>query len=116
VEGKTQLTDSIYAIRTGDSVLVNFDAYGHRTQRADKLENTLRATLPMLFGKMATADLDTLPEGQLVTNHDVVGALSTQGMQLTLANGAMVHLRVLTRVGSDGPLAIAYLATVQPAR
>ena len=112
VDGKTQLTDSIYAMRAGDSVIVNFDAYGFRTRRSDKLENTLRVTLPLVFGKMATASLDTLPEGQLVTNRDVIGTLASSGMPLTLDNGATVHIRVLTRVGRDGALAIGYLATV----
>lgn len=112
VDGRTQLTDSIYATRTGDSVIVNFDAFGYRTRRSDKIENTLRLTMPMVFGRMATASFDTLTAGQLVTNHDVIGSLASQGMSLTLDNGAVVHLRMLTRVGRDGPLAVGYLATI----
>lgn len=112
VEGRTQLTDSIYATRTGDSVIVNFDTFGNRTRRSDKIENALRVTMPMVFGKMATASFDTLKAGQLVTNRDVIGSLASQGMSVTLDNGAVVHLRVLTRVGRDGPLAVGYLATI----
>jgi hypothetical protein len=112
VEGRTQLTDSIYAIRTGDSVIVSFDAYGFRTGRATKLEGTLRLTLPLVFGKMATAGLDTLQANQLVTNRDVTGALATTGMQVVLGNGAIARIRTLVRVGRDGPLAVGYLATI----
>ena len=100
------------AIDFRDSVIVNFDTFGNRTRRSDKIENALRLTMPMVFGKMATASFDTLKAGQLVTNHDVIGSLASQGMNLTLDNGAVVHLRVLTRVGRDGPLAVGYLATI----
>lgn len=112
VEGRTQLADSIYAIRAGDSVIVSFDAYGFRTGRATKLEGTLRLTLPMVFGKMATANLDTVQANQLVTNRDVTGALAGSGMAIPLANGATARIRTLVRVGRDGPLAIGYLATI----
>jgi hypothetical protein len=113
VEGQTQLTDSIYAVRAGDSVIVNFDRFGYRTRRSDKLETSLRASLPLIYGRMATAFLDTLAEGQLVTNRDVVGALATSGMRITLDNGATAHIRVLTRVGRDGELAVGYLTTIE---
>jgi hypothetical protein len=113
VEGKTQLTDSIFAMRTGDSVVVNFDAYGFRTRRSTKLEQSLRLTLPMIFGKMATASLDTLDAGGIVMNRDVIGSLATEGMRLTLDNGATVRIRVLTRPVTGGPIAIGYLATIE---
>jgi hypothetical protein len=113
VEGKTQLSDSVYAIRTGDSVIVNFDAYGYRTRRSAKFENSLRETLPMVFGKMATASLDTIAAGSLVTNRDVVGALAGEGMPITLSNGASVRIKVLTRVVTDGPIAIGYLTIIE---
>jgi hypothetical protein len=112
VEGRSQLTDSVYAIRTGDSVLVNFDAYGFRTRRSDRIEQSLRLTLPLVFGKAATASVDTLVAGELVTEHDVIGALAKEGMRLKLDNGATAHIRILTRVVSDGPIAIGYLATI----
>ena len=113
VEGQTQLTDSIYALRAGDSVVVNFDRFGYRTRRPDKLESSLRTSLPLVYGRMATAFLDTLKQGDLVTNRDVVGALATNGMRVTLDNGAVVHIRVLTRVGRDGELAVGYLTTIE---
>jgi hypothetical protein len=112
VEGQTQLTDSIYAVRSGDSVVVNFDRFGYRTRRSDKLETSLRATLPLIYGRSATAFIDTLKPGQLVTERDVVGTLATTGMVVTLDNGTDVRVRVLTRTGRDGELAIGYLTTI----
>ena len=112
VEGQTQLTDSIYAIRSGDSVIVNFDRFGYRTRRSDKLETSLRATLPLIYGRSATAFIDTLKPGHLVTERDVVGTLATAGMLVTLDNGTEVRVRVLTRTGRDGELAIGYLTTI----
>lgn len=113
VEGRTQLTDSISAVRTGDSVVVNFDAFGYRTRRSSKLEQSLRLTLPMVFGKMAIASIDTVAVGELVTSKDVIGELATTGMRVKLDNGATAHIRVLTRVVSDGPIAIGYLTTIE---
>jgi hypothetical protein len=113
VEGRTQLTDSIFAVRTGDSVVVNFDAYGYRTRRSDKLETSLRTTMPLVFGKSATAFIDTLADGGLVTTKDVVGDLATNGMRVKLDNGATARIRVLTRIVSDGPIAIGYLTTIE---
>ena len=113
VEGRTQLTDSIYAMRTGDSVVVNFDAFGFRTRRADKIEHSLRTTLPLVFGRMATASIDTLGEGDFVTERDVIGTLARDGMRVKLDNGAVAHIRVLTRIVSDGPIAIGYLTTIE---
>jgi hypothetical protein len=113
VEGRSQLTDSIFAVRTGDSVVVNFDAYGYRTRRSDKLEQSLRTTMPLVFGKSATAFIDTLADGGLVTNRDVIGELATSGMLVKLDNGTTARIRVLTRIVSDGPIAIGYLTTVE---
>ena len=113
VEGRTKLTDSIFAVRTGDSVVVNFDAFGYRTRRASKLEQSLRATLPLIMGRTATASLDTLAAGAVVANRDVVGALAHEGMDMELDNGVTAHNRVLTRPVTDGPIAIGYLITLR---
>jgi hypothetical protein len=112
VEGRTALADSIYATRTGDSVIVNFDAQGFRTRRYDKFENTVRTTLPLVVGKLATTSVDSIPQGSLLPSRDVIGALTTQGMLLTLSNGVKVRIRALTRVGRDGPLAVGYLVAI----
>ena len=113
VEGRTQLTDSVFAVRSGDSVVVNFDAFGFRTRRSSRLEQSLRLTLPMVFGKMAIASIDTIAPGALVTSKDVIGELATNGMRMRLDNGATAHIRVLTRTVSDGPIAIGYLTTIE---
>jgi hypothetical protein len=112
VEGRSQLSDSVVATRIGDSVIVNFDAYGYRTRRASKLETSLRETLPLIYGKGATASMDTMA-GEIVTNRDVVGALATDGMRYTLDNGLGIRIKVLTRVVSDGPIAIGYITTIE---
>jgi hypothetical protein len=113
VEGRTPLTDSIYATRVGDSVIVNFDAQGYRTRRPEKLERTLRLTLPMVYGKSVTQSFDTVKAGELVTSKDVIGELATTGMRIVLDNGASARLRVLTRTGRDGPLAVGYITIVE---
>jgi hypothetical protein len=112
VEGRSQLSDSVVATRAGDSVIVNFDAYGYRTRRASKFESSLRETLPLIYGKGATASMDTMT-GEIVTNHDVIGALARDGMRYTLDNGLGIRIKVLTRVVSDGPIAIGYLTTIE---
>jgi hypothetical protein len=113
VEGRTSLTDSIYAMRSGDSVIVNFDAQGYRTRRPDKLERSLRLTLPLVYGRSVTQSFDTVKAGELVTSKDVIGELATTGMKIALDNGTIVHLRVLTRTGRDGPLAVGYVTLVE---
>lgn len=113
VEGRTALTDSIYAVRTGDSVIVHFDVQGSRTRRADRFERLVRTTLPLVYGRMATSGLDSIPEGSLLPTRDVIGALRSGGMHLTLENGARISVRALTRVGRDGALAVAYLTVVE---
>ena len=112
LEGRSQLSDSVVALRSGDSVIVNFDAFGYRTRRASKFESSLRQTLPLVYGKGATASMDTMA-GEIVTNHDVVGALARDGMRYTLDNGVGIRIRVLTRVVSDGPIAIGYVTTIE---
>jgi len=112
VEGRSQLSDSVVAMRAGDSVIVNFDAYGYRTRRASKFETSLRETLPLVYGKGATASMDTMA-GEIVTNHDVIGALAREGMRYTLDNGLGIRIKVLTRVVSDGPIAIGYITTIE---
>jgi hypothetical protein len=113
VEGRTALTDSIFAIRTADSVVVNFDAQGYRTRRPDKLERSLRLTLPLVYGKSLTQSFDTVKAGDLVTSRDVIGELATTGMRIVLDNGSAVRIRVLTRTGHDGPLAVGYVTLVE---
>jgi hypothetical protein len=48
-----------------------------------------------------------------VTERDVVGVLASNGMRVKLDNGATAHIRILTRIVSDGPIAIGYLTTIE---
>ncbi|HEY6220060.1 MAG TPA: hypothetical protein VIV65_08380 [Gemmatimonadaceae bacterium] len=111
-EGRTSLTDSIYAVRSGDSVLVSFDTHGNRTRRADKLEQMIRTTLPMVYGRRAEAALDSVPVGSLLPSRDVVGVVMEQGLRVSL-EGQRLWLRPQTRETSDGPLVVAYLVVVE---
>lgn len=112
-EGRTALTDSIYALRSGDSVTVNFDTHGNRTGRADKFEHMVRETLPLVYGRRNTASMDSVPMGFLLPSRDVTGELTTRGMHLTLDNGVKIALWPRTRPTSDGPLVVSYLIVVE---
>lgn len=112
-EGRTTLTDSIYAVRTGDSVLVNFDTQGNRTRRADKFEQMLRTTLPLVYGRRITSSLDSVPTGSLLPSRDIVGELTSQGVHLMLDNGLRISLWPQTRASADGPLVVAYRVVVE---
>lgn len=112
-QGRTTLADSIYAIRTGDSVVVNFDTYGNRTRRADKFEQMLRTTLPLVYGRRITSSLDSVPTGQLLPSRDIVGELTSQGVHLTLDNGLRISLWPQTRPSADGLLVVAYRVVME---
>ena len=111
-EGRTSLTDSVYAVRTGDAIVVNFDVQGSRTHRADKFEQMVRLTLPLVYGRRNTSALDSIPTGSLLPSRDVVGELATQGLHLTLGNGTRISLWPQTRESSSGPLVVAYRVVV----
>lgn len=112
-QGRTTLTDSIYAMRSGDSVTVNFDTQGNRTGRADKFEQMVRATLPLVYGRRITASLDSVPQGALLPSRDVIGELKTRGMHLRLDNGMRIALWPQTRLTTSGPLVVSYLLLVE---
>jgi hypothetical protein len=112
-QGRTTLADSIYAIRTGDSVVVNFDTHGNRTRRADKFEQMLRTTLPLVYGRRITSSLDSVPTGQLLPSRDIVGELTSQGVHLTLDNGLRISLWPQTRPSADGLLVVAYRVVME---
>lgn len=112
-QGRTTLTDSIYAIRTGDSVVVNFDTHGNRTRRADKFEQMLRTTLPLVYGRRIASSLDSVPTGQLLPSRDIIGELTSQGVHLTLDNGLRISLWPQTRPSADGLLVVAYRVVME---
>ena len=112
-QGRTTLADSIFALRSGDSVMVNFDTKGNRTRRADKFEQMVRATLPMVYGRRIAPALDSVPQGALLPSRDVIGALGSRGIHLRLDNGLKIGLWPQTRASTDGPLVVAYLVVVE---
>jgi hypothetical protein len=112
-QGRTSLTDSVFAVRDGDSVIVNFDTQGNRTRRADKFETMIRTTLPMVYGRLATSTLDSVPTGSLLPSKDLLGALREEGLQLTLDDGTKIRVWTRVRVGRDGPLVVAYRTVVE---
>lgn len=112
-EGRTPLTDSIYALRTGESVIVNFDYQGNRTGRADKFERTLRATLPLVYGKAATAALDSIADGALIPSRDLLGDARQYGIRLQLDKGLIIRIWPIAREFRDGPLIASYRSVVE---
>src|SRR5260370_41568123 len=112
-QGRTTLTDSIYAVRSGDSVLVNFDTHGNRTRRADKFEQMLRTTLPLVYGRRVTSSLGSGPTRALLPSTDVVGELTSQGVHLTPDNCVEISLLPQTRPSPGGPTFVAHRGAVE---
>ena len=112
-QGRTTLADSIFAMRSGDSVIVNFDTKGNRTRRADKFEQMVRTTLPMVYGRQIAPMLDSVRQGSLFPSRDIVGDLTTEGLHLRLDNGTKIALWPQTRQSTNGPLVVAYLVIVE---
>jgi len=111
--GRTDLRDSLYAERRGDTVVVHFDTSPTRTRRADKFEAIVRQTLGSVYGAAADTLLATVPAGQLLLPNELLTTLPSRGIGLTTAAGARIRLWPETRPGRDGPLVVAYRAVVQ---
>jgi hypothetical protein len=112
-EGRTELRDSMYVVRAGSSATVYFDTPLARTRRRDKFEAIVRATLPAVYGAAADSLLAAVPAGRLVRQgDDLLGALPTRGLRLPAGAGWSVALWPETRAGQQGPLVVAYRATV----
>ncbi|HJQ19350.1 MAG TPA: hypothetical protein VJ867_03305 [Gemmatimonadaceae bacterium] len=111
-EGRTDLGDSVFAERSGPEVIVRFDNSALRTRFEEKFERTLRVTLPRVYGPAAQAALDAVNPGALVRG-DLLGELPQRGIDLALPNGETLVVYPMTRPGEDGPLVIAYRATLR---
>jgi hypothetical protein len=111
-EGRTELGDSVYAIRTGNGVTVHFDLPMVRTRRADKFEQFVRRTLPQAFGPKVDSVLATIPVGQLASGGDLLTELPQRGIFLRVADGATLAVWPETRPGQDGPLVVRYRAAL----
>lgn len=111
-EGRTELGDSIFALREGSIVTVHFDTPMGRTRRRDKFESMVRSTLPRIYGAAADSALAALPVGALTGAGDLLTELPANGIRLALSNGATLSIWPRTRPGRDGPLVVAYRAIV----
>jgi hypothetical protein len=111
-EGRTSIGDSIMVDRSGSTVSVKFDAPLLRTRRADKFEGIVRATLPRIYGAVADSVLAKVPEGRLLRGADLLTDLPARGIRLALDEGWAFAIWPETRPGQDGPLVVAYRATI----
>ena len=111
--GRTDLRDSVYLERRGDTIVVHFDASPTRTRRADKFEAIVRQTLPSVYGAVADTLLAAVPAGSLVAPNELVTKLPSRGLHLGSAGSARIQLWPETRPGRDGPLVVAYRTVVE---
>jgi hypothetical protein len=111
--GRTDLADSLFATRSGDTVVVHFDTSPARTRRADKFESVVRQTLKAVYGPIADSVLATVPTGKLVAPNELLTTLPSRGIHLAGPHGVRIVLWPETRAGRDGPLAVAYRAVVE---
>jgi len=111
-EGRTELRDSMFVVRSGDGVTVHFDTRDLRTRRAEKFESIVRSTLPRLYGPSVDSVLATIPVGQLVVGADLLTELPTRGVFVRVGDGSTIGIWPETRAGQDGPLVVNYRATL----
>lgn len=108
--GRSEMADSMFAVRSGDTVVVHFDTSPSRTRRADKFERIVRQTLRAVYGTAADTLLAAVPEGRLVAPAELLTVLPARGIRLEAPGGRHVTLWPETRPGRDGPLVVAYRA------
>ena len=111
--GRTDLPDSLFATRSGDTVVVHFDTSPARTRRADKFDHIVRQTLHAVYGTVADTLLAAVPEGRLAAPDELLSRLPSRGIHLATADGRKVALWPETRPGRDGLLVIAYRTMVE---
>lgn len=113
-EGRRELADSMFAVREGEEVTVHFDTEPLRTRYDWKFERVVRSTLPIVFGSVVRAALDSIPEGHLAAGGDLLTDLPTRGIELPIGEGQTLRVWPVTRPGQDGPLVVAYRAASAP--
>jgi hypothetical protein len=112
-QGRTDLADSTFAVRRGETVVVHFDTSPLRTRRADKFELVVRQTLRAVYGGVADSALAAIPEGKLVEPNELVRSLPKKGIHLSAPGGIRLALWPETRQGRDGPLVVSYRTVVE---
>lgn len=115
-DGRTDLGEGTYAVRSGRVIVVHFDTPQRRTRRRDKFERVVRETLPAVYGTPAQHALEAVPEGGLITGADLLTELPSRGVTLPARDGIAITLYPGTRAGQDGPLAVRYRVAVVPTR
>jgi hypothetical protein len=111
--GRTDLPDSLYAERRGDTVVVHFDTSPARTRRADKFEHIVRQTLRAVYGAVADTLIAPVPDGRLAAPNELLTELPVRGIHLATADGRKIGIWPETRPGRDGPLVVAYRTVVE---
>ena len=111
-EGRTELGDGLFAVREGRSVTVHFDVPQARTRRRDKFDRIVRATLPMIYGPVAQATLDRIPEGEIVAAGTLPSQLQESGLRIPLPDRSTLELWPEIRDANGGPLVVGYRAEV----
>ena len=111
-EGRTELGDGLFAVREGRSVTVHFDVPQARTRRRDKFDRVVRATLPRIYGPVAQAVLDQIPEGDIIAAGRLPADLQDSGIRIPIGDSATIALFPELRDASGGPLVVGYRAEV----
>ena len=109
-EGRTELGNGLFAVREGRSVTVHFDVPQARTRRRDKFDRIVRATLPRIYGPVAQATLDRIPEGEIVAAGTLPSQLQESGLRIPLPDRSTLELWPEIRDASGGPLVVGYRA------
>jgi hypothetical protein len=65
-----------------------------------------------VYGARVDSVLARIPTGELIATGELPVELSDRGLHLPLVDGWALALRPRTRQASDGPLVIAYEATL----
>jgi hypothetical protein len=111
-EGLVQLSGGITAIKSGDTVTVEFDEPMLRTRRPAKFEDILRRSLADVYGPRLDSILSAMPRGSIVQVEDLFADLPQRGLHIALGGGRTVALWPRVRMRDDGPLVVAYHAVI----
>jgi hypothetical protein len=113
-EGRRELADGMVVVREGGQVTVHFDTETLRTRHDWKFERVVRSTLPLVFGSVVRAALDSIPVGHLAAGGDLLTELPTRGIEVAIGGGQTLRVWPVTRPGQSGPLVVAYRASSTP--